>query len=79
MKPKKEIVIETKGAHIHNCDRSNCKAKQAVNQYKRKAKYSTPTLAIAIKISEISDDYAVQLAMPKKSQPIASSFFETTK
>ena len=37
-----------------------------MNQIKRRAQYSTPTVAIANEIYEISDDYAVQFAMPKK-------------
>ena len=63
---KNETVIETKGTHNHECDPGECKAKEVVNQIKRRAQYSTPTVAIANEIYEISDDYAVQLAMPKK-------------
>ena len=65
LKTKNETVIETKGTHNHECDPGECKAKEVVNQIKR-AEYSTPTVAIANEIYEISDDYAVQLAMPKK-------------
>ena len=66
LKTKNETVIETKGTHNHECDPGECKAKKVVNQIKRRAEYSTPTVAIANEIYEISDDYAVQLAMPKK-------------
>ena len=66
LKTKNETVIETKGTHNHECDPGECKAKEVVNQIKRRAQYSTPTVAIANEIYEISDDYAVQLAMPKK-------------
>ena len=67
MKSKNETVIETKGTHKHNCDPNECKAKEVVNQIKRKAQYSIPTVPIANEISKISDDYAVQPAMPKKT------------
>ena len=66
MKIKNETVIETKGTHNHKCDPSECKTKEVVNHIKRRAQYSTPIVAIAKEIYEISDDYAVQLAMPKK-------------
>ena len=65
MNTKNEIVIETKGTHNHECDPGECKSKEIVNQIKRRGQYSTPTVAIANEIYEISDDYAVQLAMPK--------------
>ena len=68
LKTKNETVIETKGTHNHECDPGECKAKDVVNQIKRRAEYSTPTVAIANEIYEISDDYAVQLAMPKKDK-----------
>ena len=64
METKTETVTETTGTHNHDCDPSKCKAKKEKNQIKRKAQYSTPTVAIANEISEISDDYAVLLAMP---------------
>ena len=67
LKTKNEIVIETKGTHNHECDPGECKAKEHVNQIKRRAQYSTPTVTIANEIYEISDDYAVQLASPKKT------------
>ena len=66
LKTKSETVIETKGTHNHECDPGECKAKKVVNQIKGGAEYSTPTVANANEIYEISDDYAVQLAMPKK-------------
>ena len=66
LKTKNETVIETKVTHNHECDPGECKAKEIVIQIKRRAEYSTPTVAIANEIYEISDDYAVQLAMPKK-------------
>ena len=37
-----------------------------MNQVERRAQFSTPTVAIANEIYEISDDYAVQFARPKK-------------
>ena len=60
MKTKNETVIETKGTHNHECDPGERKAK-VVNQIKRRAQYSTPTVAITKESFEISDDYAVQL------------------
>ena len=66
MKNKIKTVIETKGTHNHECDPGECKAKEVVNQFKRRAQYSTPTVAIANEIYGNLDDYAVQLAMPKK-------------
>ena len=65
MKTKNETVIRTKGTHNHRCDSGKCESKEVVNQIKTKAQYSTPTLAIANEMSEISDDYAVQLALPR--------------
>ena len=79
LKAKNETVIETKSTQNHECDPGECKAKEVVNQIKRRAQNSRPTtMAIANEISEILDDYAVQLAMPKK-QPVASSPSKTTK
>ena len=66
LKTKNETVIETKSTHNHECDPGACKAKKFVNQIKRRAQYSTPTVEIANEVSENSDDYAVQLALPKK-------------
>ena len=66
LKTKNETLIGTKGTHNHDCDRSECKAKEVVKQIKRRAKYSTPTVAIANETFEMSDEYAVQLAMPIK-------------
>ena len=65
LKTKNETVIETNGMHNPECHPGECKAKKVVNQIKRRAQYSTPTVASANEIYEISDDYAVQLAMPK--------------
>ena len=45
---------------IIESNRGECKAKEVVNQIKRRAQYSTPTVAITNEIYEISDDYAVQ-------------------
>ena len=67
LKTKNETVIETKSTQNHECDPGECKAKEVVNQIKRRAQNSRPTMAIAKEISEILDDYAVQLAMPKKT------------
>ena len=61
LKTKNETFTETKGTHNHECDPGECKAKEVVNQIKRRAHYSTPTVAIANDIYEISEDYAVQL------------------
>ena len=66
MKIKNESVIETKGAHNNDCDPGECKAKELVNQIKRRNPYSIPTVAIANEISEITDDYAFQLSKHKK-------------
>ena len=77
MKTKNETVIETKGTHNHECDPGECKAKEVANQIKRRAQYSLPTVAIANEIYEIPDDYAVQLAMPKKDNLLR--YAKTTK
>ena len=66
LKTKKETVIETKSSHNHNRYPGECKGKEIVNQVKRRVQYSTPTVAIAKELSEISDEYEVQQAMPKK-------------
>ena len=67
MKTKNEIVIEAKGTHNHECYPAECKAKEVMNQIKRRAQYSTPTVAIANEIYEISDNYAVRPARVKAS------------
>ena len=59
LKTKNETVIETKGTHNHKGEPRECKAKKVVNQIKRRVQYSTSNVAIAKKISQISDDYAV--------------------
>ena len=66
LKTKNEIVNKAKVTHNHDCNLGDYKAKEVEIQIKRKAQYSTPTVAIANEISEISDDYAVQLEVPKK-------------
>ena len=63
---KNEIVIDTKGIHNQDWDPGKCRAKEAVNQIGRKDQYSTPVVAMANEITEIWDNYAVQLAMRKK-------------
>ena len=50
LKTENKTAIETKGTHNHECDPGECKAKEVVNQIKRRAQYSTPTVAIANKI-----------------------------
>ena len=65
-KTKNKTAIETTGTHNHECDTGECKAKEVANEIKKRAQYSTPTVAIANEIYKISDDFAVQLAMPKK-------------
>ena len=67
LKTKNESVIETKGTYNHERDPGECEAKKAMNHTIRKAQNSTPTLAIANELSEISVDYTVQLAKPKKN------------
>ena len=67
LKTKNETVIEAKGSHNHDCNPGECRATEIVNQTKRRAQYSTATVAIAIEISGISDNYAFQVAMPKKT------------
>ena len=74
LKTKNESVIETKSTHNHECDPGECKAKKVVNQIKKRAQYSTPTVAIANEKYEISDDYAVQFAMPKKDNLLSFIF-----
>ena len=37
LKTKNETVTETKGTHNHECDPGECKAKEVVNQIKRRA------------------------------------------
>ena len=67
METKNKTVIETKSAPNHQCDPGECEAKKVLNQFKRRVQYSTPIVVIANEICEISDDNAVQLAMPKKT------------
>ena len=67
LKTKNESVIETKGTHNHDCDPVECRAKQVVNLIKRRDHISTPTMEIFNEISENCDDYAIQLAIPKKT------------
>ena len=57
LKAKNETVIdiEAKSTHNQECDPCKCKASKIVNQVKRRAQYSSPTVAIANEISEISD------------------------
>ena len=59
-------MIETNGIHIHDCDFNEYKAEKVVNQITRRAQCSTPTVVNANGISKKFDDYAIQLAMPKK-------------
>ena len=62
------MVISLKDSHTHGSDPSECKAKEVVNQIKQKSESLTPTVAIASEFSVISDDYAVQLSLPKKEK-----------
>ena len=66
-KTKKETVIETKGIQSHDCDPCECKAEKVLNRIEGRARYLIPTVAITNEISEVSDEYAVQLPMPKKN------------
>ena len=66
LKTNQNVVISLKDSHTHESDPSECKAKEVVNQIKQKSESLTPTVAIASEISVISDDYAVQLSLPKK-------------
>ena len=50
-----------------------------MNQVERRAQFSTPTVAIANEIYEISDDYAVQLARPKKDNLLRAVFRKRQK
>ena len=59
LRTKNETVFGTKGTLNHNCDPSERKAEEVANQIKRRAQYSTPTVATANEIIEISSDYAV--------------------
>ena len=43
-KTKNETFIEAKGTHNHDFDPGECKAKKVVNQIRRRAQYSTPTV-----------------------------------
>ena len=53
LKTKNTTVIETKRIHTNDCDPGENKAKEVVNQIKRRAQYSTPTVAIANEKSKI--------------------------
>ena len=70
LKTNQNVVISLKDSHTHESDPSECKAKEVVNQIKQKSESLTPTVAIASEISVISDDYAVQLSLPKKENLI---------
>ena len=67
LKTGNENLMEIKVTHNHDCDPGKCKTKEIINQVKRRAQFSTLTVAMANEISEISCDYAVQLPMPKKT------------
>ena len=79
LKTNNKTVIETKGTHNHECDPGECKAKEVANQIKRKAQYSTPTVAIANELSKISDGNAVQLSMSKKDNLLRAVFLKRQK
>ena len=66
LKTNQNVVISLKDSHTHESDPSECKAKELVKQIKQKSESLTPTVAIASEISVISDDYAIQLSLPRK-------------
>ena len=73
LKTSNNNVIDLKGCHNHETDPSECKAKIVVNHIKQRAATTTPTVAVATEITEITDEYAVQLAMPKKDNLIRTA------
>ena len=48
LKTKNETVIETKGTHNHERDPGECKAKEVVNQIKRRTEYSETSFSSLI-------------------------------
>ena len=72
LKTNQNVVIKLKDSHTHESDPSECKAKEVVIQIKQKSESLTPTVAIASEISVISNDYAIQLSLPKKENFFAS-------
>ena len=75
LKTENETVSKTKGTHNHDCDSSECKAKEVVSQIKRRAEYSTPAVANP-KVPMIMQ---FNLLCPKRQPPVASSLSKTTK
>ena len=73
LKTNQNVVISLKDSHTHESDPSECKAKEVVNQIKQKSESLTPTVAIASEISVISDEYAIQLSLPKKENLIRTA------
>ena len=53
LKTKNKTVFETKRNHTNDCDPGEYKAKEVVNQIKRRAQNSTPTVVIANEKSKI--------------------------
>ena len=74
LEAKYETIIETNATHKRNCDPSEGKVKEMVNQVERKAKKSTPTVSVNIDRTEVSNKYAVQPPKKTKKRPIASNF-----
>ena len=65
LESRDKTVLEAEGIHNHDCDPIECKVIEIVNPIKRATQFSTPTVASAYEIFEISDYYKVQLAMAK--------------
>ena len=66
LKTKTKLSSKKKVPIITKATPANVKPQKLWTKLKKRAQFSTPTVAIANEIYEISDDYAVQLAMPKK-------------
>ena len=66
-------LIEEKGEHNHEMESGKSEAKKVVNSLKRQAIQNTPTVALANAIADVSNDYAVQLALPNKDNLIRTA------
>ena len=73
LKTNQNVVISLKNSHTHESNPSECKAKEVVHQIKQESESLTPTVAIPSEISVISDDYAIQLSLPKKENLIRTA------
>ena len=73
MKTNQNVVIILKDSHNMKATLPSVKRKKLFNQIKQKSESLTTTVAIASETSVISDDYAIQLSLPKKENLIRTA------